>query len=182
MKRWVFNISVVLSLLMMLAAAGLWVRSYWIQDEIGMKCFAGEDADGEVERHGLTSKGGTLVYRRTNSDNLWTTGHRREWQRYAQNKEEIWPIAETEFWFSTTSTVNAWAGGGAWSFTTTKWFHIPYWPVVLLFSILPAIWLVKWNKRRKLGPNACPSCGYDLTGNETGVCPECGVGVEGNGT
>ena len=42
------------------------------------------------------------------------------------------------------------------------------------FAIGPAIWLFKWNKRRKLGPNAVPSFGYDLTGNESGVCPECG--------
>ena len=23
----------------------------------------------------------------------------------------------------------------------------------------------------------CHSCGYDLTGNESGICPECGTGV-----
>jgi len=50
----------------------------------------------------------------------------------------------------------------------------PHWFLALIFAILPAIWLFKWNKRRKLGPNACPSCGYDLTGNESGKCPECG--------
>jgi hypothetical protein len=47
---------------------------------------------------------------------------------------------------------------------------------ILIFAILPAIWLFKWNQRRKLSPNACLGCGYDLTGNESGVCPECGVG------
>ena len=52
---------------------------------------------------------------------------------------------------------------------------LPHWFLALIFATLPAIWLYKWNKRRKLGPNACPSCGYDLTGNETGECPECGV-------
>ena len=23
-------------------------------------------------------------------------------------------------------------------------------------------------------PEACPACGYNLTGNESGICPECG--------
>ena len=56
--------------------------------------------------------------------------------------------------------------------------HIPHWSlslvVAILFAILPAICLFKWNKHRKLLAmvGKCPSCGYDLTGNETGVCPE----------
>ena len=54
---------------------------------------------------------------------------------------------------------------------------IPYWFPALIFALLPTIWLFKWNKHRKLSPNACPSCGYDLTGNETGTCPECGTSI-----
>ena len=27
---------------------------------------------------------------------------------------------------------------------------------------------------KRFGPNQCQSCGYDLTGNVSGVCPECG--------
>ena len=56
--------------------------------------------------------------------------------------------------------------------------EVPHWFLTLTFAVLPAIWLFKWNRRRKLGPNACPACGYDLTGNESGVCPECGVGLD----
>jgi len=55
----------------------------------------------------------------------------------------------------------------------------PHWFLALIFAILPALWLYKWNKRRKLGPGACAACGYDLTGNESGVCPECGAGEGG---
>jgi len=52
--------------------------------------------------------------------------------------------------------------------------YVRHWFLTLIFAILPAIWLYKWRKRRKLGPTACPDCGYDLRGNETGECPECG--------
>ena len=58
--------------------------------------------------------------------------------------------------------------------------NVPNWFLALLFAIGPAIWLFKWNKRRKLGPNACLSCGYNLTGNETG-CVRSVVGTEKSG-
>lgn len=29
-------------------------------------------------------------------------------------------------------------------------------------------------RRRQIPPGHCQSCGYDLTGNESGICPECG--------
>ena len=32
------------------------------------------------------------------------------------------------------------------------------------------------SHRRRLG--LCINCGYDLTGNESGICPECGTRVE----
>ena len=59
----------------------------------------------------------------------------------------------------------------------SRYFGIPHWFTATCLAILPAIWLFKWNKRRALSPNACPACGYDLTGNESGECPECGVGA-----
>ena len=54
---------------------------------------------------------------------------------------------------------------------------IPHWFLTLIFAIFPGVWFIKWRRRRKLGPNACPSCGYDLTGNQTGECPECGESI-----
>ena len=50
---------------------------------------------------------------------------------------------------------------------------------LMVFSAYPAISFIRgplrrWRRRRK---GLCLKCGYDLTGNVTGVCPECGVGL-----
>ncbi len=42
-------------------------------------------------------------------------------------------------------------------------------PGLLLIPFLP--------KRREVDPNSCMACGYNLTGNATGVCPECGSSI-----
>ncbi len=58
-------------------------------------------------------------------------------------------------------------------------------PVVLsaLFAIYPTIAFIHFirgplrrSRRRRKG--LCVKCGYDLTGNVTGVCPECGLKVK----
>ena len=49
----------------------------------------------------------------------------------------------------------------------------------VLFSAYPIFAFIRgpvrrWRRRRK---GLCLKCGYDLTGNETGVCSECGTEV-----
>ncbi len=39
-----------------------------------------------------------------------------------------------------------------------------------------AMWIDRENYRRHHG--LCVACGYNLTGNVSGVCPECGAAVE----
>jgi len=47
---------------------------------------------------------------------------------------------------------------------------VPFWLLFALF-VLPTIWM--FRRQRIAGPG-CQYCGYDLTGNVSGVCPECG--------
>lgn len=56
------------------------------------------------------------------------------------------------------------------------------WLPVLLLATAPTWFLIRYsigplrrNRRSKLG--LCLNCGYDLTGNVSGVCPECGSEV-----
>lgn len=61
-----------------------------------------------------------------------------------------------------------------------KWFRVSGWRVLALpawlftavgMSVGAAIWLLTRPRR----PGGCRKCGYDLTGNVSGVCPECGT-------
>ena len=49
------------------------------------------------------------------------------------------------------------------------------WAAVLTARRVHYAWLVRHDPRFK--PGHCRSCGYDLTGNLSGVCPECGAAV-----
>lgn len=64
----------------------------------------------------------------------------------------------------------------------TQWFIVlPPWLVIAIFGTYPTITFIRviqsWRRRNR-NPNGCKTCGYDLTGNESGVCPECGNGVK----
>ena len=55
--------------------------------------------------------------------------------------------------------------------------HLPVSMPMLLFAAYPTIAFIRgplrrWRRRRR---GLCTKCGYDLTGNTTGVCPECGT-------
>ena len=60
----------------------------------------------------------------------------------------------------------------------TYWeLSFPTWSAIAFFAAYPTIAFIRRphrrrKRRRTLG--LCIECGYDLTGNESGVCPECG--------
>jgi hypothetical protein len=66
-----------------------------------------------------------------------------------------------------------------WGRILSRSFTMPLWAPPLLFAIYPAIAFIRgplrrWRRHKK---GLCLRCGYDLTGNVSGVCPECGVAV-----
>ena len=58
--------------------------------------------------------------------------------------------------------------------------YIPLWLPFVLVAIPTAI--LWWRDRRRIPLGHCQHCGYDLTGNVSGVCPECGTEIETNRT
>ena len=57
---------------------------------------------------------------------------------------------------------------------------IPCWFLCAVTSVLPAIWLWRYRRDRRLrsdGMPHCVKCDYNLTGNVSGICPECGTPI-----
>ena len=51
---------------------------------------------------------------------------------------------------------------------------IPFWMPLIAIVVPTAI---LWHRDRRPRKGHCPHCGYNLTGNESGVCPECSTPV-----
>jgi hypothetical protein len=51
---------------------------------------------------------------------------------------------------------------------------------IVVFSLTAMVSVLRWFRRARLiRSGGCSACGYDLTGNTSGVCPECGTAVAG---
>jgi hypothetical protein len=53
---------------------------------------------------------------------------------------------------------------------------VPYWMPAVVFSMLLMVSaMARFGWRYRPPAHCCTRCGYDLTGNTSGVCPECGT-------
>jgi hypothetical protein len=59
-------------------------------------------------------------------------------------------------------------------FPTAVRFDLPLWiPLIVLGFVT----VVLFRRDRRIPPDHCQQCSYDLTGNEGGICPECGTAI-----
>lgn len=80
-----------------------------------------------------------------------------------------------EGWFWSTFSFIPMGGYVWWPVFTEQTALIPLWIAFVLFFV-PS--LLAWRRSRKPPPSFCQKCGYNLTGNVSGVCPECGTEIK----
>ena len=62
----------------------------------------------------------------------------------------------------------------------SRLFSISYAWLAAITATLPIVWIVRFSlSHRAHQQGRCAICGYNLTGNTSGVCPECGTPVAG---
>ena len=198
MRRWLFNFAAASSLSLFVASVVFWTRSYdapvlWeltatkgVEDSAwcrGQLC-VGQGRVGYVtwtpepkarlryfkpyyRFHGMTPA--SFTYDHSFRYDPWTSGHLS--LPAPTNGKDLW-----------------WHGVQYSRFTdyfnhiTLRQLWLPIWLIAVGFLMLPMLHMALWLRERvRVGRHRrrgrCLSCGYDLTGNTTGVCPECGTPV-----
>lgn len=165
MKRRVFTILSAVSLLMFVAVCVLWVRSYWVKDNLTWV---------RPDKGWIVASGrGLLVV-----NFLWFRDvparprppWRFEWERQSASS---WQrpaggvVRRIGFGYDDTGPpAPGWRGG-----------FVPHWLVAAAFAALPAAWFIRWRRQRRGARcGLCPCCGYDLRATRD-RCPECGRAV-----
>ena len=179
MKRRLFTTLSALSLILCIATATIWVRSYWQAQgillhsqsgtnswDVRLRCIEGTAIFG-AQTVELPPQAGAGSSERTFE---WRWGVRMH--SYSFPGESWWK--RRGFLWETTSGTFLTSSAG-WLETWT--LFVPCWLVTLLAATLPALWLRQPQRRRfREQHGLCLTCGYDLRASPD-RCPECGTPI-----
>jgi hypothetical protein len=155
-KRRLFTVLAVLSLILCLATAVLWVRSYRVGDSLFV-CRSGKFTEFASAGGYLHLQVGSTSYP---DQSVWRTG--------PPYYLILQPIVTGRSWWGF-----AYITGTSNGVPQPWWlFMAPHWSLALLFTIAPLTWLIR-RLRRATPAGLCPTCGYDLRATPD-RCPECG--------
>jgi hypothetical protein len=195
MKRWLFRILVLLSLILFVGVGALWIKSvYYLADSAGYGWYEpGASTFHYLEMNscqGRISFGGNDYFydhtkvlvegKRLGSPEYWPAGW--IWSANMTPDFPPWPWR-----FSTAPSLLARIGFDwyrvdlALALDTRRYWGLvlPDWFLMLVLLILPGAWvrgLPGRRRRFRLARGLCTACGYDLRVHKPGdKCPECGT-------
>lgn len=164
MHRHLFSFLTTLYLLLLIAVAALWARGYWTSDLLGWIAVRGDG--GRVAVWLCCGRGGIGL---TVTSLQWGVipGRGGDWQQHEPQ------YGGADWHQFTRGGLGFYAGGANKPIPGVRSVGVclPA-PVLLLAAAVPPALYVR--RRRRRNPGSCAQCGYDLTGNLSGVCPECG--------
>src|SRR4051812_22642149 len=151
MLRRMFTLAAMVSLLICVATAALWVRSYFRKDYVHL--FG--------TRGGVTSVQGQIW--------IWYdpafvsyNDQPRNFYHYSADPIPIHLSGPSAFGFAVRARL---------SDNVTQLVAFPHWSLVLISAIAPVVWFR--TRPSRVRPGMCARCGYDLRATPT-RCPECG--------
>ena len=174
-RRRLVNFLTALSLVLCMATAALWVRSYWVTDEV---------SQGEAQRQIVVSSSAGVFSAELHDRWEDSTPSRMAWvHEMRSNMALLVAVPSGERWWN---RLGFSAGREIVELdlmpVTVRlhritWLTIPCAAVVAPLAVLPALRLRRWRldrRRREDCAGLCPACGYDLRATPE-RCPECGT-------
>ena len=169
MARRLFTLLSALSLLLCVASVAVWVRGYWVRDEVTVWRYP----PGRRQQTVIAGFPGCVYFGRCDWPAVASGGTARTgWDSRPQHGRWDggfggWPVRWQFARF-------VWVGfdrPGAWD----RLLVIPLWCPTALFAVAPIGTVVAWRRRRRgRREGLCPRCGYDLRATPD-LCPECGA-------
>ena len=194
MTRRLLKLLTVLSALLCVAAAGMWVRTYFAQDFLERTDVRATPGGFRYWELGAATWKGVVRVGAVRHEFDRETTPRQQYEIYlrlmqsqdASTGERTWRSREADdFPLSSDQRFARWGFIGQFlnederghrGFAVTA--SSPWWLVLLVCSIpLDLRILSRVRRARRRARSLCPACGYNLAGNDSGVCPECGKGV-----
>ena len=144
MRRRVLNFAAIVSLLLCLASAGLWVRSYWQSDRLSWEWSGGDLTVGSsVGRMEFW----LLFIKKLQPQPLkFDYYHARSGDKaedWANQRDATSLLSQFGFYFDDHSNGSV---SRTWAFT------LPWWIICVVFSPLPIIWIKRFRRPHKPHP------------------------------
>jgi hypothetical protein len=177
--RWTVYALAAASLLLCVATAAVWVRSYWVLDIVLAECSApkAEGQDFGTPRYGVfaESHGGQFAgwfggagHLEPDPTSRWSIQHSHETTGFATFPSGL-------------KFEDSYVDYDGVGFNLHFW-RTPGWAFASAFAVLPLVLILRHlataRRRRRARLGCCPACGYDLRATPD-RCPECGKPGEG---
>jgi len=172
-RRIFSNTAAVLSTLFFLASIAVWVRSYFISDQLiwtSQKPTMLGAAYGKGTIDFIRAKFDPSVFVET-PDSYGAEKPKAGWElkHSKPDDRDDWGLVPPQHEMH---LLGAKYRSGNVFFAYAQDLSLPMWMLALFFGTSPAMWVLR--RRRRRGPGHCPSCGYDIRATPQ-RCPECGA-------
>jgi hypothetical protein len=177
-RRRLLHLWIIVSSLLWVAIAVLWVRSYFVADILDARSYTNTSNTQEFWYRNFASNRGRLLLFHQHGVDIDTAFGKDIGAHVPSLQHKTDKTIDFDKWFGKTGFRLL---GFAWRQAAIPEDHyneqmaaIPLWALCAAAASPAVVWAVRHRRRLRFGPGICGNCGYDLRATPD-RCPECGA-------